>query len=612
MEQEPEITEQVNLVTRLIGDIQGDFYIPAYQRGYRWDAEVEVKTLLDDINLIGKTEPYCLQPVVVKTRGDGQYELIDGQQRLTTLYLIMLSIKKQIPAFKIKFSLDYETRPKSRDFLSKINEVNMEYHPQNIDEDYILKAYRKIGAWFEEQEDTVQTAINFTTKLNEQIRVIWYEVRHSENSRNLFARLNIGRIPLTNSELIKALFLSKDAQNTMPEERQIKIAAEWDRMERDLQDNVFWYFLTNNSPAAYPTRVDLIFDMMAHKAKNDKEVYRTFFFFYDEIHKAINGECGFFFEDMEKANDGQSDVSASKKLSKLDIWEIIQRYYMLLKGLYENRSLYHKIGYLIAVNVDPVPLIDECQKKRTKSDYEDYLNEKIAKSIEFLDYLDLSYEKTEDKDKLSRLLLLFNIETTNQIKDSSVRFPFDKYKDARWWSLEHIHAQHSEGLNKEDQWIAYLKYHRDSLETVKRQLPDKAEKIGELISKIDTVLESKITEAIFRPLSQAIAGYFDDVDNEQMHRLSNMALLSIPDNAALNNSAFDVKRKIILERDKKGEFIPMCTRQVFLKYYSTSLNSPLCFWTRDDRGDYLNEIGRVLRPYLSVIGKKIKGEEKDI
>jgi hypothetical protein len=603
--------EQVNLFTRLIGKIEGSFYISAYQRGYRWDAEVEVKTLLDDINLID-SEPCCLQPIVVKARDDGWYELIDGQQRLTTIYLIMLCIKKRLPASKIRFSLDYETRPESREFLSKVNEVNMEYNPQNIDEDYLLRAYKKIDAWFEVQKKPLQTAINFTTKFNEQISVIWYEVQHNENSRDLFARLNIGRILLTNSELIKALFLSKDAQNTITEEHQIKIASEWDSMERDLHDNGFWYFLTNDSPAVYPTRVDLVFNMMAHKAKKDKETYRTFFFFNDEIHKAINGERGFFFEDIEKTNDGQSDASVGRKLSKLDIWEKIQRYYMLLKGLYENRSLYHKIGYLIAANGNPISLIDVCKKMETKSEYEDYLNKEIAESIKAEDYLNLSYEKNSDRDNLSKILLLFNVETTNKIEDNSLRFPFDKYKNTRWWSLEHIHAQHSEGLNKEEQWSAYLKYHRDSLETVKKQFPDKAKEIEKLISKIDTVLESKTTEEIFRPLSQEIARYFDDVDKEQMHTLSNMALLSVPDNAALNNSAFDVKRKIILERDKKGEFIPICTRQVFMKYYSASSNSPLCFWTKDDRNDYLSEIGRVLRPYLSIIKKEIKGEEKDI
>lgn len=73
------------LETKFVADIRGSFYIPSYQRGYRW-SETEVVRLLDDIYQNGKKN-YCLQPVVVRKKED-QYELIDGQQRLTTLYLI--------------------------------------------------------------------------------------------------------------------------------------------------------------------------------------------------------------------------------------------------------------------------------------------------------------------------------------------------------------------------------------------------------------------------------------------------------------------------------------------------------------------------------------------
>ena len=72
------------------------FYIPAYQRGYRWTPQ-EVTDLLNDINEFTPREIdgsddktwYCLQPVVVKQREDGVYEVIDGQQWLTTAYLIL-------------------------------------------------------------------------------------------------------------------------------------------------------------------------------------------------------------------------------------------------------------------------------------------------------------------------------------------------------------------------------------------------------------------------------------------------------------------------------------------------------------------------------------------
>ena len=69
------------LEPRLVGDITGSFLVRDYQRGYRWGAD-EVRRLLDDIRDAGSHD-YYLQPVVVKKLGDGQWELVDGQQRLT-------------------------------------------------------------------------------------------------------------------------------------------------------------------------------------------------------------------------------------------------------------------------------------------------------------------------------------------------------------------------------------------------------------------------------------------------------------------------------------------------------------------------------------------------
>ena len=77
---------EIKLDIKLVGDIEGNFYVPSYQRGYRW-GKTEVKRLLDDICSTEGKRNYCLQPVVVRKNGD-KYELIDGQQRLTTIYLI--------------------------------------------------------------------------------------------------------------------------------------------------------------------------------------------------------------------------------------------------------------------------------------------------------------------------------------------------------------------------------------------------------------------------------------------------------------------------------------------------------------------------------------------
>lgn len=89
---------------RCIGEISGEFFVPAYQRGYRWTVD-DVTRLLDDIEQSlnqHKDKPYTLQPIVVRRRSSGElmnpdtnqhWELIDGQQRLTTIYLIFLVMR---------------------------------------------------------------------------------------------------------------------------------------------------------------------------------------------------------------------------------------------------------------------------------------------------------------------------------------------------------------------------------------------------------------------------------------------------------------------------------------------------------------------------------------
>lgn len=124
------------LETKFVADIRGSFYIPSYQRGYRW-SETEVVRLLDDIYQNGKKN-YCLQPVVVRKKED-QYELIDGQQRLTTLYLIYKYMKNVNPFFnEPAFTLSYQTRDQSEEFLKTLD---MTKQDDNIDFWFISKAY---------------------------------------------------------------------------------------------------------------------------------------------------------------------------------------------------------------------------------------------------------------------------------------------------------------------------------------------------------------------------------------------------------------------------------------------------------------------------------------
>ena len=85
---------------------------------------------------------------------------------------------------------------------------------------------------------------------------------------------------------------------------------------------------------------------------------------------------------------------------------------------------------------------------------------------------------------------------------------------------------------------------------------------------------------------------------EYLHSISNLALLNTYDNAVLSNSTFDVKRNLIIEMDKKGQYIPFCTKMVFLKYYTPSKENQLHFWGEQDRRAYIEAINSVLEEYL--------------
>lgn len=557
---------KINLETKLVGSIEGDFFIPSYQRGYRWGTD-EVNRLLDDVYANG-TKNYCLQPVVVRKDGE-RYELIDGQQRLTTLYLIYRYMHNSSGGFldEPKFSLKYETREKSEDFLAS---VDLSRKDDNIDFWFICNAYETIEKWFADK-DKKSTLTNINKFFDENVKIIWYEVGEHEDAIALFTRLNIGKIPLTSAELVKAMFLSRDNNESMNKEKQEEIALQWDTIEKELHNDSLWYFLTNRVNLNYQTRIDLILDLISDKPTNNKDKYYTFFFF-DKLKK-----------------NGSFD----------EIWKRIQHTFLILKDWYENHDLYHKIGYLIASGNNTLIEIFKLSQGKTKNEFKAELDTYICNSIKIeSNYADLSYEKTEDYKKISRLLLLFNVESVCQIDGQTQRFPFNQFKYQNsgrvMWSLEHIHAQQSEGMQKQEQWKEWLNLHLDSVKAVDKNNITLIEEMQRAIDKpkLERHEFETIQEKVIKVLS--VRG-----NTEYLHSIANLALLNTSDNAALNNSTFDVKRNAIVNMDKTGQYIPFCTKMVFLKYYTPSAKNQLHFWGQADRMAYVENINRVLGKYLS-------------
>lgn len=573
------------------------FTIPHYQRGYRWEDQ-EVTELLDDLWTFQKNREsgdfYCLQPIVLQKNENGDFDVLDGQQRLTTLYLLLVYLeerRKEDGYLQPLFSLNYSTREECEEFLSTKKFSNNKIDKSNIDFYHICKAYQCIDKWFKDEEHSgaksklVPILLDKTDKGNRNIKVIRYEVEKETNPIDVFIRLNVGKIPLTDAELTKALLLQSDKYP--PEEFEFNkmklhnIATEWDIIETTLQDRAFWYFLNDNSNAK-STHIEFIFDLLANKINADKQYfkekpkkYATFLIFSMYLQDLI---------DDEKL----SRINAVEK-----IWGYIIEYFEYFKEWFQNRTLYHYIGLLIALRGNSIiESIIEKSKRITKSKFKEYLEQEIAiivrkkKPIDELAYEDENGRKTDYRDIL-KILLLHNVFTTLKSEKEKPRFPFELYKEQDW-SLEHIYARNSQSLSdtvKQKEWISdHLKSLSNLNNDSYKELISKMEKMmGQ--DEIDNVAFEYIEEEVY----DAIEECFEFGNDENVHLIKNLCLLDKVTNSQLNNSVFDVKREKIKNRELSGYYIPICTKYVFLKAY-TAYSTTNAYWTKTDRNDYFKDI----------------------
>jgi uncharacterized protein with ParB-like and HNH nuclease domain len=525
------------------------FFIPSYQRGYRWD-EQQVLNLLDDVydfmnsdNKPNSSEFYCLQPIVVRERlneespNKKQYEVIDGQQRLTTIKIILSYLSKP------NYSLTYETRPESERILN-----NLESEPEdNVDYYFFTKAYKTVENWFSKPRDNGATLEDkFHITLGEQVKVIWYEVDPTIEVREVFSRLNIGKIPLTNAELIKALILTSNKN------RQLEMANEWDSIERKLRNDQLWYFINPNKD--YSSRIELLFDLYT---KNTKYVSHDNFYTFYKIQE-------------------QPDLIA--------VWQQIKAYLALFEEWFEDRELYHYIGYLMQIkDISGIIALYESENIKDKIAFRNSLKKDIYLQIEGIDISQLEYGR--DNETIKKVLLLFNIASTLNQKNHEARFPFDAYAKDKW-SIEHIHAQNTEGLRTKEQWQVWIS--ETILLLTQLNDPSDALILKKLIAhKNNQNLPQSEFEDLFLEVIEVTEGRF----GTDLGTIDNLALLDQGTNSAVGNHFFPVKYRRLLDRDKKGYFIPICTRNAFMKYYSQKVDH-FQLWSDLDRRDYLEAINQ--------------------
>ena len=223
-------------------------------------------------------------------------------------------------------------------------------------------------------------------------------------------------------------------------------------------------------------------------------------------------------------------------------------------------------------------------KSSQKKDFKKLLYSKITEKIKCDNLEGLEY----GDGRIKNILLLHNIQTMLSNKNETSRFPFDRFKKENW-DIEHIHAIATE--------MPKNKQHRiDWLNNSKEYINDD-EKLTSSISDFVSSYDEKIKEnpESFDELANSVLEYYSKKSNIEtdINDLSNLVLLDSGTNRSYKNAVFPAKRKTIINKEKEGTFIPVCTKNVFLKYYTPDLEQ-MTFWDESDRKYYFENINTTL------------------
>lgn len=598
------------------------FNVPSLQRTYRW-GEKEIILLLNDLYEFysaNKDSPkaffYPLQPLILKKNKNYDcYDILDGQQRLTTIKLIGAYLKsKDHNLNACNIDISYESRSNVEEIFLEIDKNSddnlSDKYKDKMELYYISKAFACIKNWFKPSQknekkksnnEEVKRRVDSIYKVlfddGAKSRFYVYELEDDADEKKIFQNINQGRISLSSSELIKSLFLGSIFEiddnvdkysfvNTrdgygifIPIVKTKKqalinlqktIAQEWNDIETCFLHNEFYYFICPQK-ARSANRMDFLFEIAKNRYNECNRT--TFDIFYDEL----------------KTNEGEILIDRI-----LSIWNDIVKCFNRLQKAYYDYDAYHLIGYCNTqkkIDISNI-LSNYCLEKNNIQQLKDEVKRKIKSDINYVGlykedgnigdekngnkaYDDLDYN--QDKDKIKRILLLHNLQAYSS---SNIRFPFDKYDDGREYDIEHIHAKANDKADKKSriEWLKTnfldLKEYEsffekkdikgDKNETVKlfkaflnevnkEQDEKKRAELFENHLKYEEKYCSLVDDSDkFKELVN-ISYSYKEGDDEVDDSLRNLCLLDRTTNRSYGNSLFITKRKIILNKSKNKD-----------------------------------------------------------
>ena len=354
-------------INTLINGMNGKricFVVPSYQRGYRW-TDSQINRLLMDLYDFGTEKDkgnklvgdyYCLQPIVVKRitesevlnklgfkyiidRNTDYYEIVDGQQRMITVYILLKYLLRDSDPYSIEFERDIEKK-RARHHL--LNSMCFGFNPDSItanyaDAHYFLEAFRATKKWFADYKaKTGKSNLSsfMETVLCEKTQVIWYELDTGADCYNIFKNINHGKIPLTDAELVKAMLLNSkyyavgaSVNSKIVKQEQDRYARLWDEIQKSLRDEGMWAFITGGGNIDCPTNIDFIIRLIVTKESPealDNSDYKYFSYFENKLAEA-----------------------STKKDYIESVFESLKNTFRTIQDWYNSYSFHNYIGFIL-------------------------------------------------------------------------------------------------------------------------------------------------------------------------------------------------------------------------------------------------------------------------
>lgn len=581
------------------------YFIPDYQRGYRWEKR-EVTQLLSDLYEFmnqhqDQQEFYCLQPLVVferqaedldslpelvKEEGAVVYEVVDGQQRLTTLFLLIHYFNEQYRGKNQLTTpqLHFETRVESAVALEGIQIDNNGVAvfgnagcqlTNSIDFWHIQHAYEYIHHWCENNL-AAELQGSFQDFVLDRTKVIWYAVDASQDVIKVFERNNVGKIALTDAELIKAQMLQRNRQGDINALRQqLEIAREWDEMENALRQESLWAFLYGGEVAPV-NRIEKLFALVL-KQRGFAE--------------------GRIFDCVEAYMKKQKEESRpDHNLEQL--WSDVKELFFVFTDWYKGHSFYHYIGLLTSVGVSIESIWDKAKANplMTKDSFlkelKGIIGARISKTFNYDEekgFLVPSLEDDKDcyqkRGSVKELILLYNVQLCLR-PDCSERLPFNLYHLSDW-DLEHIDSQTESDINslkEQKEWLS------DALLFVNNT---------DLKTRIESYLgEKEVNEAEFSELRELVQKKLGEEEDKYSQSIGNLCLLDAKTNRSYQNALFPVKRAKIVKRETRGQYVFPGTKLAFMKFFAEAETERVTVWSHNDKVAFEKHIYTTIKDFL--------------